>query len=163
MFRYTTLGELGRIVLEDYGGAYTHIACEVTGDPADPMTATRRRRFEPWAREISRRMEAAPGPAPPRLRPLRPAEPGKAIESKLMPCEHCNALVVMLIHAPHATDPGRFEDYARRMYPECTRRNLPTWLVGPVLGDGPLIGRPAEILKIMADARANPALAPRRI
>lgn len=151
MFRHRTLGELGRIVLEDYGGTYTHISCEVSGDPADPMTATRRQIFQPLALEISRRMEAATGPAPDGLPPLpmpRPVELGEVIESKLVPCARCNALVAMVIYAPNATNPGRFEDYARRMYPEYTRRNLPTWIVGPVLGDGPLIDRAAEILKV---------------
>jgi hypothetical protein len=41
--------------------------------------------------------------------------------------------------APQATDSGRFEDYARRIYPEYVRLNLPTWFVGPALGSGLLI------------------------
>ncbi len=28
------------------------------------------------------------------------------------------------------------------------RLDLPTWIIGPALGDGPLIDRPADILKI---------------
>jgi hypothetical protein len=35
-----------------------------------------------------------------------------------MACERCGAVVAMLIFAPAATDPGRFEDYARKMYPQ---------------------------------------------
>ncbi len=54
-------------------------------------------------------------------------------------------MVAMLIFAPQATDPGGFEDYARKMYPEYTRLDLPTWIIGPALGDGPLIDRPADI------------------
>ncbi|MGH9396900.1 MAG: hypothetical protein ACRD18_08640 [Terriglobia bacterium] len=65
-----------------------------------------------------------------------------------MQCERCNAVVAMLIFAPKATDPGHFEDYARKMYPEYTRLNLPAWIIGPALGDGPLMDRPADILKI---------------
>jgi hypothetical protein len=26
--------------------------------------------------------------------------------------------------------------------------NLPTWIIGPALGDGPLMDRPADILKV---------------
>jgi hypothetical protein len=164
MFRHRRLGELGRIVIEDGDGAYTHIAREVAGDPADPMTATRRRIFEPLTLEISQRMEAATGPAPPDLPPLampRPSEPAEMIESKLMPYERCNAFVAMVIYAPNATDPGRFEDYARRMYPEYASRNLPTWIVGPTQGDGPLIDRPADILKIWPDREPMRRLRPK--
>ncbi len=60
-------------------------------------------------------------------------------------CERCGRMVAMLIFAPQATDPGGFEDYARKMYPEYTRLDLPTWIIGPALGDGPLIDRPADI------------------
>lgn len=34
------------------------------------------------------------------------------------------------------------------MYPECTRLNLPTWIIGHALGSGPLIDRPADILQV---------------
>ena len=54
----------------------------------------------------------------------------------------------MLIFAPVATDPGRFEDYARKMYPQYARLNVPTWIIGPALGAGPLLERPADVLKV---------------
>jgi len=54
----------------------------------------------------------------------------------------------MLIFAPNATDPGRFEDYARKMYPQYNRLNVPTWIIGPALGEGPLIERSADALKV---------------
>jgi hypothetical protein len=57
-------------------------------------------------------------------------------------------MVAMLIFAPQATDAGGFEDYARKMYPEFTRLNLPTWIIGPAWGAGPLMDRLAEILQI---------------
>jgi len=50
--------------------------------------------------------------------------------------------------APKATDPGRFEDYARKMYPQYNRLNVPTWIIGPALGEGPFIDRPADVLKV---------------
>ncbi len=65
-------------------------------------------------------------------------------------CERCGRMVAMLIFAPQATDPGGFEDYARKMYPEYTRLDLPTWIIGPALGDGPLIDRPADIPRCRA-------------
>jgi len=54
----------------------------------------------------------------------------------------------MLIFAPEATDAGRFEDCARKMYREYTRLNLPTWIVGPALGGEPPGERPADLLKV---------------
>ena len=68
------------------------------------------------------------------------------MESKLVQCETCNAFVAMLVFAPEATDAGRFEDCARMMYPEYTRHNLPTWIIGPALGPGP--EDPAGILQV---------------
>ena len=56
--------------------------------------------------------------------------------------------MALLIFAPEATDPGQFEDFARKMYPEYTRLNVPTWLIGPALGGGPEMDRPADILKV---------------
>ena len=44
-------------------------------------------------------------------------------------------VVAMLIFAPEATDPGRFEDYARKMYPEYYL-NVLTWIIGPALAKG---------------------------
>ena len=34
------------------------------------------------------------------------------------------------------------------MYPEYTRLDVPTWIIGPALGGGPLMDHPAETLKI---------------
>jgi hypothetical protein len=54
----------------------------------------------------------------------------------------------MLSFAPVATDPGRFEDYARKMHPQYKRLNVPTWVIGPALGADPLLERPADALKV---------------
>ena len=80
--------------------------------------------------------------------PPRPPEIKEMIESKLIPCERCGTVVAMLIFAPNATDPGHFEDYARKMYPHYNQLNVPTWILGPALGEGPLIERPADVLKV---------------
>jgi hypothetical protein len=151
VFRHRLLGEVGRIVVEDTSDRRTHISYEVVGDPADPQTAERTAIFQPLGMELARRMEAMTGPAADSLPvnlPPRPPEPKELVESRLIPCEHCGAMVAMLIFAPQATDAGGFEDYARKMYPEYTRLNLQTWIIGPALGGGPLMDRPADILKI---------------
>ena len=138
-------------MLEETGDGHTHLSLEVAGDPADPQTSQRSAFFQPLAMELARQMETATGPAADALPfnpPPRPPEPKELVESRLIPCDRCGAMVAMLILAPQATDPGRFEDYARKMYPEYVRLDLPTWIVGPALSNGPLIDRPADILKI---------------
>jgi hypothetical protein len=76
--------------------------------------------------------------------PPRPPEAKEVIESKLIPCERCGTVVAMLIFAPNATDAGHLEDYAHKMYPHYNHINVPTWIIGPALGEGPLIDRPAS-------------------
>jgi hypothetical protein len=152
VFRHRVLGELGRILLQELGDGRCHIACEVVGDPADPMTARRMAIFKPLGLELTRQMEMAMGATAEGAGEVEPPPPlpqaQEVIESKLMACERCGAVVAMLIFAPVATDPGRFEDYARKMYPQYTRLNVPTWIIGPALGAGPLIERPADALKV---------------
>ena len=69
------------------------------------------------------------------------------IENKIIPCERCGSVVAMLIFAPEATDSGRFEDYARKMYPQYPpqRADLDHW---PCIGEGPLIEHPADVMKV---------------
>ena len=38
--------------------------------------------------------------------------------------------------------------YARKMYPHYNHLNVPTWIIGPALGAGSLIDRPADVLKV---------------
>ncbi len=151
VFRHHELGMLGRIVVQEIIGSQCLVSLEVAGDPEDPTTDRRMTVFEPVAKELvwrlelhSRRIEAVLGTAP----PLTPPDAGELVESKLIPCERCDAGVALLIFAPGATDPGRFEDYARRMYKQVVQMNVPTYVIGPALGDGPIMERPADILKI---------------
>lgn len=151
-FRHRGLGQLGRIVLRETADGRTHISSEVAGDAKDPRTADRIAIFKPRALEIVQRMEAGTGGAaadgwaqPPE--PL-PPEPRELIESKMIFCERCGGRLGLLVFAPGATDAGHFEDYARKMYPEYARLNVQTWIIGPALGAGPMIDRPAEILKV---------------
>jgi hypothetical protein len=115
---------IGRILLQELGDGRCHISCEVVGDPSDPMTTQRTAIFKPLGLELTRQMEAAFGATPeeagPVDPPLRPPEAKEMIESKIIPCERCGAVVAMLVFAPDATDPRRFEDYARKMYPQYT-------------------------------------------
>jgi hypothetical protein len=153
VFRHRVLGELGRILLQESGDGRCHISCEVVGDPADPMTAQRMAIFKPLGLELTRQMEMAMGTSTTEATgevrpPPRPPQTKEVIESKLIPCGRCGTVVAMLIFAPAATEAGRFEDYARKMYPQYSRLNVPAWVIGPALGAGPLIERPAEVLKV---------------
>ena len=71
--------------------------------------------------------------------------------------------MAMLIFAPNATDPGHFEDYARKMYAHYNHLNVPTWIIGPALGEGPLIDRPADVLKVWPTREPIRRLAPAQI
>ena len=128
-----------------------------------PMTDRRMAVFEPVAKELVRRLErhsgrieAVLGTAPPPTLP----DAGDLMKSKLIQCERCDAGVALLIFALGATDPGRFEDYARRMYQQVVQMNVPTYVIGPALGDGPLMDRPADILKIWPEREAMQRLRP---
>jgi hypothetical protein len=152
VFRHRVLGGLGRIVLQEGDDGRCHISCEVVGDPSDPMTAQRIAIFKPLGLKLAHQMEMATGPTAEGAGwvepPLRPAQAREMIESKIIPCERCATVVAMLVFAPVATDPGRFEDYARKMYPQYNHLNVPTWIIGPALGAGPLLERPADVLKV---------------
>jgi hypothetical protein len=63
-------------------------------------------------------------------------------------CETCGKIVAFLIFADDATDDGLFEDFARLMYPHYARHNVPTYIIGSELGDGPMEHRPANILQV---------------
>jgi len=139
MFRHASLGALGRILLqEEPGGVGTRVTCEVAGDLADPTTARRRAVFEPIGLEISRQMGEATGGCSDTVGPAPPSPPDlpQRIANKLLQCSRCDAFVARLIYAPEASDDGRFEDYARLMYPEYVRTGLPTWIIGAEHGLG---------------------------
>jgi hypothetical protein len=61
VFRHRTLGELGRIVLQETDDGRTDLSCEVAGDAQDSTTVERMAIFRPLALEISRRMEGSTG------------------------------------------------------------------------------------------------------
>ena len=61
---------------------------------------------------------------------------------------------------PKATDQARFKDYARKMYPQYNHLNVPTWIIGPAGGEGPLIDRPADVLKVWPTREPTQRLTP---
>src|SRR5690242_11717353 len=63
VFRHRALGELGRILLQEWGDGRRYLSCEVVGDPADPMTARRLAIFQLLGLELTRQMETAMGAA----------------------------------------------------------------------------------------------------
>lgn len=164
VFRHRRLGEPGRILVQDLDDGRTHISYEIAGDPDDPMTTRRRKIMEPIGDAIAKRLEAACGSDKTPVSgtpPKPPADPGERIETKLMLCRQCSAPVAVLFFAPAATDTGRFEDYARKLYPECVRHNVPAWIIGPALGSGPLDDdNPADILQIWPKRRPTRRLSP---
>ncbi len=89
-----------------------------------------------------------------------PSDGGELVESQLIPCETCGAGVALLIFAPGATDLGRFEDDARRMHKHVQEMDVPTYVIGPELGDGPMQDRPADILKIWPEREPMQRLRP---
>ena len=158
------MGALGRILLQDVPGGGTHISCEVAGDPADPRTATRQAIFGPIGPEIARQMERAtsscvgPRPAVP---PAPPAPSSNLVESKLVQCRHCDAFVAMLAFASGAGDAGRLKDCARLMYPEYSRRGLPSWIIGPALGPG--LSDPADVMQVWPIRKPMQRLTPGQV
>ncbi len=165
VFRHRTLGLLGRLVLHEMQGSRTHISCEVAGDSADPMTAERAAIFQPLAVELVYLIEDRAGVTD--GAPWAWIDPspiatvsGEWVESKLMQCEHCDAGVALLLFADQATDHGGLEDYARKMYRQVQQTNLPTYVIGPALGGGPLMDRPADILKIWPERASVRRLRP---
>src|SRR5213080_2831545 len=87
---HTELGLLGRLVRQSLPSGHCQVSCEVAGDPADPLTARRRKVLEPVTTELVRRLEAQTATVlgtPWGTPPLSPPTPRRLIESKLMQCE----------------------------------------------------------------------------
>jgi hypothetical protein len=58
-FRHKSLGDLGRLVLQDSADGQCHITTEVVGDPDDPMTKTRAEIFLPISEKLTAAIEAS--------------------------------------------------------------------------------------------------------
>ncbi len=149
LFRHQVLGELGRIVLKGLPNGHCHVSSEIAGDPDDPMTEKRKNIFAPLSEQMTGILEAAlgQGDLDDNMTPASPKSSKEVVECKYMPCERCGATATLLIFACDATAPGKFEDYARKMYHEYKRLDVPTWIIGPPIG---LAGfeTPSDILKV---------------
>jgi hypothetical protein len=149
VFRHQALGELGRIVLKGLPNGHCHIASEVAGDPDDPMTQKRKDLFAPLSEQVTSILETTLGRGElgGHTAPVSPKSPEEIVECKYMPCNRCGETAALLIFAYDATDLGQFEDYARKMYHEYKRLDVPTWIIGPLIG---LAGfeTPSDVLKV---------------
>jgi len=136
-FRHTDLGELGRIILKPAPNGKTEVVSELVGDPADPMFEQRAAIFKPLSIQISDAMDQATSSGRPIDKsysaPVSPITRGKNVPYKLIPCQRCNKGIGLLILAPDAVELGQLEDYTRLMYPEMSKQNVPTWIVGGLM------------------------------
>ena len=149
-FRHDTLGELGRMVLQSLPNDQCHVASEVAGDPADPMTQIRLRMLQPISEQLTAALESALGTGDQaQLRAVPPSPVGSRdiVESKLMPCDRCGETAAMLIFAYDAVTAADFEDYARKMYDKYSGLDVPTWIIGEPLGTAGF-ETPSSILKV---------------
>lgn len=148
VFRDFELGELGRLAVESTPTGETQIVSEVAGDAADSMTQRRLEILEPIYRKLTGILESVQGQGRPAPLPIRPARPYGKVQCEEVRCDACGKMVAFLVFVHDATDEGRFEDYARQMYPHYARHHVPTYLIGPALGNGPMEHRPANIVQV---------------
>lgn len=148
VFRDFELGELGRLAVESTSTGETQIVSEVAGDAADPMTQRRLELLEPICKKLTSILESVQGQGRPAPLPVRPPRPQGKVPCEEVRCDACGKMVAFLVFVDGATDEGRFEDYARQMYPHYARHNVPAYLIGPALGSGPMERRPANIVKV---------------
>jgi len=148
VFRDFELGELGRLAVEGISTGETQIVSEVVGDASDPMTQRRLEVLGPICKELTRILESGRGQGRPASLPIRHPHPQGQVPCEEVRCDVCSKMVAFLVFADGATDDGRFEDYARQMYSHYVRHNVPTYIIGPELGNGPMKHRPANILKV---------------
>lgn len=52
------------------------------------------------------------------------------------------------IFADDAVELGFFEDYARKMYPQYKRLDVPTWIIGPPIGRLDESRTPTQVMKV---------------
>ena len=148
VFRDNQLGELGRLVVESTATGETRMTSEVAGFPADPMTQRRLEVLDPICKQLMGILESIRGNGRDTPLPVRHPQPVGQVACEEVRCDTCGKMVAFLVFAEAATDDGAFEDYARLMYSHYARNNVPTYIIGPALGGGPMARRPANILKV---------------
>ncbi len=163
-FRHKSLGDFGRLVLQDTVDGQCHITTEVPGDPDDPMTKTRSEIFLPISEKLTAMIEAgtrAKGrpPSGPPTQVKTPPAPMERIPSKHIPCERCGKVAAHLIFADYAREVGELEDCARKMYSIYKKVNVPTWVIGAPLGI-PSDRTPAWTLKVWPERQEPQPMSP---
>ena len=86
-------------------------------------------------------------PVPQPVKPNKTAVPDEAIESSLIPCEHCGAWAAQLIFADDSADENELEACAQKMIGQYSHLNVPTWIIGEPLGT-PGFDTKTRILKV---------------
>jgi hypothetical protein len=160
VFRDFELGELGRLALESTSDGETLIVSEAAGDANDPMTQRRIEVLDPICKELTRILESIRGKGRAAPLPVREPQPAGQVLCEEIRCETCDSMVAFLVFADDATDDGLFEDCARRMYTHYAYHNVPTYIIGPELGGGPIAQRPANILMVWPQRRPIECLRP---
>jgi len=163
-FRHKTLGDLGRMVLQDRTDGQCHISSEVVGDPDDPMTVTRSEIFLPISEKLTAAIEASAGSNGPRPigkpeKAKTPPAPMERIPSTQIPCERCGKVAAHLIFADYAREVGELEDCARKMYSIYKKLNVPTWVIGAPLGI-PSDHTPALTVKVWPERQEAKPISP---
>lgn len=129
VFRHTTLGELGRLLIIPHSNGESRLVVEVSGEPDDPMTIKRQELLDPIASEMLKTMAMICGNGKGTPEPYQVTEQKYEIGCEEIPCETCGALVALLVLSDADTAAG-LEDYARMMYAIIKEKNVPTWVIG---------------------------------
>ncbi len=138
-FQHKTLGQLGRIVLQDDSDGLCQISSEVAGDPNDPTTQTRAQIFEPLSQQLSTALKAAIGKGRPASTSqsnieVLPSPPKEKIVSKQILCPRCGEIAALLILANNAREVAELEDCAQKMQSTYEDLNVVTWVIGAPVG-----------------------------
>lgn len=138
-FQHKTLGQLGRIVLQDSPDGLCQISSEVAGNPNDPMTETRSQIFEPLSQQLATALEAAVGKgqrtvAHQTSTEALPIPPEESITSEQVPCPRCGEIAALIILSNHAREVAEMEDFAQKMYSVYEELDVVTWVIGAPVG-----------------------------
>ena len=151
-FQHKTLGQLGRIVLQDSPDGRSQISSEVAGEPNDPMTEARAQIFEPLSQQLAAALEAEVGKGRrtvvhPLIEKVSPTPPKERITREQVRCPRCGEVAALLILSNHAREVAELEDCAQKMAGIYEDLNVVTWIIGAPVGT--LKGEPvAPILRV---------------
>jgi hypothetical protein len=129
VFRHTTYGELGRLLIIPHSNRESQFVVEVSGDPDDPMTIKRQEILGPIASEMLKTMAMICGNGKGTPEPYQIPEQKYEVRCEEIPCKACSKLVALLVLSEADTVAG-LEDYARMMHATVKEKNVPTWVIG---------------------------------